>query len=871
MARQSIHANDVQFTEDSLKGFIKKVRNNIRDNFMFASTSDMAEKNGNYDLFTDAEKEIANHFENWSTEYAAKICIINKEIPYDEENLENGRYTWIRGGSLLAFKEELYNTTEWARPEGTIFIDENNGTKTHIVQIKGFDGNGNFSNRAPGSFEDYPDASAYQDLWKEIETNLLKADQLGTPEYPIGSAYITDLTVQEISLDNNGQGLYVQSEEEAMRFDGILQDEDQWVSAGFNTDPNDPNYPFATDDIITNIPEYTIAAAEFEVEDVGSAKKFILQEDGYYQSQNTTANSYALCKIIFNTEIPREVKFTYQNTGYSTSNYSLVSILGTTLKQSYAADTTGVALNLSNDFSETDRIFTFNIPAGESFITCKHRITNTSKTKGNLRFKIEFNELTVFPVEYNNSENITPIIELGNFPINENIYYKNIGNQIYISYKSNEYYDNSSYNILKRFNGGPTFDYIGSEPFSEYPDYDAFDEWLRDYNLQQPLWWVDSNRMYVRILSTNEEKALYSYNDGEIAYVSYNNSSKEYEYYKISNVDMDVDFISSIQYTFESIATPENIANFNNPGPAILFQQGFHEDLEIGHKKFSSQSGWTYYIDGITYYVYSGSQRCVIPDYILCPVQPDLINGIEIIHAGQNGNKYLKLDTNLNDLQLKVGSGWTTNDFVEAQIGVNYNDFSATDFYYQTVHNNRSSLLSSDPALGIQEGVNGHHISLEGSIRTNGGIAAKKSIKGYRVHAAVFNDYAEYRQTDIQEPGRCVIELGNGNMTLSSERLQAGANIISDTFGFSIGETSFAQTPIAVCGRVLAYPYEKRDSYKPGDAVCSGPDGTISKMTREEIKEWPDRIVGYVSEIPYYIFWGSEKVEVNGRIWIKIK
>ena len=161
--------------------------------------------------------------------------------------------------------------------------------------------------------------------------------------------------------------------------------------------------------------------------------------------------------------------------------------------------------------------------------------------------------------------------------------------------------------------------------------------------------------------------------------------------------------------------------------------------------------------------------------------------------------------------------------------------------------------------------------TIEGSIVTYGGIAAKMNIMGYKIFGAVFNDYAEYRQTDSQEPGRCVIEIGDGNMTLSSKRLQAGANIVSDTFGFSIGETYLAQTPIAVCGRVLAYPLEDKQIYEPGDAVCSGPNGTISKMTREEIREWPDRIVGYVSEIPNYEIWGSDQVEVNGRIWIKIK
>ena len=140
-----------------------------------------------------------------------------------------------------------------------------------------------------------------------------------------------------------------------------------------------------------------------------------------------------------------------------------------------------------------------------------------------------------------------------------------------------------------------------------------------------------------------------------------------------------------------------------------------------------------------------------------------------------------------------------------------------------------------------------------------------------KVRGAVFNDYAEYRESLIKEPGRCVIETGYGDLELSTKRLQLGGNIISDTFGFSIGETNKAETPIAVCGRVLAYPYEDRYKFTAGAAVCSGPNGTVSLMTREEIKEWPDAIIGYVSEIPEYKEWGTDKIQVNNRIWIKIK
>lgn len=141
-----------------------------------------------------------------------------------------------------------------------------------------------------------------------------------------------------------------------------------------------------------------------------------------------------------------------------------------------------------------------------------------------------------------------------------------------------------------------------------------------------------------------------------------------------------------------------------------------------------------------------------------------------------------------------------------------------------------------------------------------------------QVYGAVWNDYAEYRRTKNNvQPGYCVIETGKGDLIKSSDRLQPGANIVSDTFGFAIGETEQIKTPLAVSGRVLAYPYEDRDSYQAGDPVCSGPNGTISKMTREEVREYPDRIIGTVSEIPNYEVWGTGNVKVNNRIWIKVK
>ena len=139
------------------------------------------------------------------------------------------------------------------------------------------------------------------------------------------------------------------------------------------------------------------------------------------------------------------------------------------------------------------------------------------------------------------------------------------------------------------------------------------------------------------------------------------------------------------------------------------------------------------------------------------------------------------------------------------------------------------------------------------------------------LYGAAWNDYAEYRETKEKiQAGHVVVETGNGDLKLSSKRLEPGANIVSDTFGFAIGQTEICDTPIAVCGRVLAYPYEDISKFAPGDPVCAGPNGTISLMSRTEVQEYPDRMIGTVSEIPTYEYWKDGAIKVDGRIWIKV-
>ena len=154
----------------------------------------------------------------------------------------------------------------------------------------------------------------------------------------------------------------------------------------------------------------------------------------------------------------------------------------------------------------------------------------------------------------------------------------------------------------------------------------------------------------------------------------------------------------------------------------------------------------------------------------------------------------------------------------------------------------------------------------------NGTTEVKRTYTGAKIYGAVWNDYAEFRQTlKDAKPGQVVIDNDDGSLSLTTERLQIGAQVVTDTFGFAIGETENTKTPLAVSGRVLVNTYRNRYEYHAGQSVCSAPNGTVDIMSRDEIMMYPDAIVGIVSEIPEYEVWGEDNVPVNGRIWIRVR
>ena len=217
---------------------------------------------------------------------------------------------------------------------------------------------------------------------------------------------------------------------------------------------------------------------------------------------------------------------------------------------------------------------------------------------------------------------------------------------------------------------------------------------------------------------------------------------------------------------------------------------------------------------------------------------------------------------------LKTGDTMSGDLIVNTNIKVNANNTSGGGLILSddgdiVDNNNGYCSMRFSSGVIITAGKNNNTTKI--TLGSNGYIYAD------RVYNAVFNDYAECRPTISLSPGHVVLDNDDGTLSCSSKRLQPGAQVISDTYGSLMGETEFAKTPIAVAGRVLVYTYQPRENYHAGMAVCSAPNGTVDIMTREEIKNYPDCIIGIVSEIPSYEEWGTNKVKVNERIWIKVK
>lgn len=245
---------------------------------------------------------------------------------------------------------------------------------------------------------------------------------------------------------------------------------------------------------------------------------------------------------------------------------------------------------------------------------------------------------------------------------------------------------------------------------------------------------------------------------------------------------------------------------------------------------------------------------------------------------------YLASDLNLNNNKiqnfcieslsdipetLRKGKMWVDEESGTLKIATSSEETAAI-FDEKTWGNYTSNSEISLKALTIL-GKNEKPEDLIYSLSVIGNVNISGALNADSISGAIWNDYAEYRETIHQiEPGHCVCEKGDGKVCPSTKRLQKLPMIVSDTFGFSIGKINETDVPIAVCGRVLVFTDKPLKTFKVGDWVCSGKNGKVSKMNFFERLFFADRRVGIVSSFPSQETWGSGNVSTKDRIWIRI-
>ena len=307
---------------------------------------------------------------------------------------------------------------------------------------------------------------------------------------------------------------------------------------------------------------------------------------------------------------------------------------------------------------------------------------------------------------------------------------------------------------------------------------------------------------------------------------------------------------------------------------------GYHESSFLRYRDSAHGLGHLSHSDSLWSQIGIKQYNNALPDAMIDITANT--HGAVISLPGDNSrlDLWYNQETSINGNGLRYRTGWDDDkkDWATILDSVNYTSYAVSktgDGASGTWEISISGNAASATNVNIADDTSSKIYVLGATTTGNTKIYRESSVymQNNVLFGAAWNDYAEYRESNIAQPGRCIIENGDDTLRLSTERLQRGAEIVSDTFGFAIGETDICKTPIAVSGRVLAYGYEDREQFKShiGYPVCSGPNGTVSIMTDEEEQLYPSRIIGYISAVPDYETWGTGNVKVDGRIWIRIK
>lgn len=152
-----------------------------------------------------------------------------------------------------------------------------------------------------------------------------------------------------------------------------------------------------------------------------------------------------------------------------------------------------------------------------------------------------------------------------------------------------------------------------------------------------------------------------------------------------------------------------------------------------------------------------------------------------------------------------------------------------------------------------------------------GDLTVTGEMSASRVWNAVYNDLVDYVVLADNEELRYgyVYFQDTDGVKVANKRCQKGVvGIASDTFGFALGlQKNKNMVPIGLCGWVLA----KVDyDYSIGTPLTNNENGELTEMSHEEKVNYPERMLATMSRKEINTMWNN-KVEVNGRHWVKIK
>lgn len=376
---------------------------------------------------------------------------------------------------------------------------------------------------------------------------------------------------------------------------------------------------------------------------------------------------------------------------------------------------------------------------------------------------------------------------------------------------------------------------------------------------------VDNNNSAVVVTKNGESRLLNTFNIIKL-------TQAEYEELEASNsLDPDALYLTE--------GGSENIGG----SKVVLTQNGVGKELPVFNIVKLSEEEYRQLIDSNTLdpdtlYLTEGSgagegTQVVLSD-LIAGTEPENLSVLNIIRLSQEEYDALVTSNSLDPKAIYMTEAANGGNTDELKTYIDNADATTLNSA-KTYSDNNFLKLSGGTVTGVTTFTNttASTSTTTGAVKISGGLGVAGDIYANKVYGAVWNDYAECRESnEFIDAGRVVKENGDDTLSLADGRLIYGCSIVSDTFGFMIGETDKAHTPIAVSGRVLAYPYENREVFRHniGCFVCSGPNGTVSLMDKGEVWNHPEAIIGQVSAVPDYEYWGND-VKINGRVWIKVR